>query len=106
MLIRTYSAALQDYRAPEIRYFPAHISPDGRRATVRTRITRPGTQQVVDVQYRLFMKDGQWKVFDVVIDGVSLAANYRTSFDREIRQVGLDGLIERLTGLPPAGPVH
>jgi len=96
MLIRTYSAALQDYREPQIHYFPARLSPDGRQATVRTRITQPGTQLGVDVQYRLFVREGQWKVYDVVIDGVSLAASYRTSFDREIRQVGLDGLIERL----------
>lgn len=104
MLIRTYSAALQDYREPQIRYFPPRLAPSGRHATVRTRITQPGTQLSVDVQYRLMAKDGQWKVYDVVIDGVSLAANYRTSFDREIQQVGLDGLIARLqTRTQPIG---
>ena len=47
----------------------------------------------------LLRADGRWRVYDVVIEGVSFASTYRTSFEQEIRQVGIDGLIERLDEL-------
>jgi phospholipid transport system substrate-binding protein len=42
------------------------------------------------------VKDG-WKVFDVLIDGVSLVTNYRSSFATEIKNNGIDGLVKSLS---------
>ena len=51
----------------------------------------------IPVTYEMHLSDGEWKVYDVSIDGVSLVINYRSSFTKEIRRNGLDGLIERLS---------
>ena len=48
-------------------------------------------------------KSGAWKVQDVAIDGASLVINYRGSFSKEIRENGMDGLIERLNKHNQAG---
>ena len=45
----------------------------------------------------MHLVSGQWKVYDVVIDSISLVANYRTSFNQEIKKTGIDGLIVKLT---------
>ena len=50
----------------------------------------------IPITYSLYLKDGAWKVYDIQIDGISLVANYRTSFNNEIRNKGLDNLIKTL----------
>ncbi len=58
---------------------------------------------VIPVNYALFFRDEQWKVFDVTIEGVSLVQNYRAQFGDIARADGLDALIERVqTGTPGA----
>jgi ABC-type transport system involved in resistance to organic solvents, auxiliary component len=44
----------------------------------------------------MHLKNDAWKVYDVSVDGISLVANYRTSFAKEIRKDGLDKLIAKL----------
>jgi phospholipid transport system substrate-binding protein len=41
-------------------------------------------------------KDSTWKVYDVVVEGVSLVTNYRSSFSEEVSRSGIDGLIKTL----------
>ncbi len=64
---------------------------------VRTRVrTRDGAPPV-PIDYRLYRdRSGQWKVYDVVVDGVSLVSNYRASFANEVRKGGIEGLIRSL----------
>ncbi|MCA1939011.1 MAG: ABC transporter substrate-binding protein, partial [Dechloromonas sp.] len=56
---------------------------------------QPGAQPV-QIDYWLELADGQWKVFDVVVAGISLVTNYREQFAREVRDGGIDGLIASL----------
>jgi phospholipid transport system substrate-binding protein len=49
----------------------------------------------------MYKTDFGWKVYDVVIDGVSLVTNYRSSFSSTIRQKGIDGLIATLAAKDP-----
>jgi len=51
----------------------------------------------IPVDYRLRLNDGKWQVYDIVVDGVSLIINYRSSFQQTIRQQGLDALIRQLS---------
>ena len=44
----------------------------------------------------MHLKNGEWKVYDVVIDAISLVANYRSSFNQEIKKSGIDSLIASL----------
>jgi phospholipid transport system substrate-binding protein len=62
---------------------------------VRTKILRPGAKPAV-VDYRMYKSGGSWKIYNLKVEGISLVTNYRTSFQREIRNGGLDGLIKSM----------
>ncbi len=95
ILVRTYGVALLQYTNEKIRYLPLRGDPASGDVTVRTEVIHPGRAPTA-INYRLHRRKGQWKVYDVTVDGVSLVANYRTSFASEIRAQGLDALIARL----------
>jgi len=96
LLIGTYGNSLAKYSGQEIVYKPVHAADDATRVTVPVEV-QPDDGPAVPIAYRLFQKDsGQWQVFDVSVDGVSLVQNYRGSFQSDIRRNGLDALIERL----------
>ena len=78
-----------------VEYLPDRGNPSSGNVTVRTRVKQPGGPSI-SIDYSLYKKGDEWKVFDVNIDGVSLVTNYRASFASEIRSKGIDGLIGRL----------
>ena len=96
LLVRTYATSLNEYSDQKIIYLPFRAGKDESQAMVRTEIEQPGGFPI-PIDYRLHQSASEWKVFDVVIDGVSLVTNYRSSFAKEIRQAGLDGLIDTLS---------
>lgn len=96
LLVRTYAKALLEYTEQEIKYLPFHADENAKRVTVRTEIAQPGGVNI-PINYSMFLsRSGKWKVYDISVDGVSLVTNYRTSFASEIRQGGIDKLLERL----------
>jgi phospholipid transport system substrate-binding protein len=96
LLLRTYATALSKYRNQTIDYKPLRSQPGDTDVTVKTEILQPGGQPVA-VDYALEKNGDGWKVYDIVIEGVSLVTNYRSQFSNEIKQSGLDGLIEKLS---------
>jgi len=96
MLVRTYGVALLNYSGQEIKYLPVKASSDDKRVTVQTRVSEVKSGPEIPVDYRLVQNSNSWKVYDVVIDGMSLVSNYRSSFSGEIRRSGIDGLIKTL----------
>jgi phospholipid transport system substrate-binding protein len=68
---------------------------DGAYATVRSRILT-GRRTDVALDYRLHRADGRWRVYDVLIDGVSFVSTYRSEFNRVIQGSSFDELIDRL----------
>ncbi len=95
LVLRTYATALSKYRNQTIEYKPLRSQPGDKEATVKTLILQPGGQPV-GVDYSLENSAGNWKVYDIVIEGVSLVTNYRGQFATEIKQSGIDGLIQKL----------
>lgn len=95
LLVRTYSSALAKYRNQTIEYKPLRAAAGDNDVTVKTEIIQPGGPSV-PVDYTLEKRDDGWKVYDVVIEGVSLVTNYRGQFANEIKQGGMDGLIQKL----------
>jgi phospholipid transport system substrate-binding protein len=65
------------------------------RASVKTVLIRKGGDEL-PVDYRLTADGGAWKISDVVVDGVSLAGNFRAQFDKTIRASSYDGLVQRI----------
>ena len=95
LMLRTYATALGKYRNQTINYKPLRAEPSDKEVTVKTEIVQPGGQPIA-VDYSLEKTGEAWKVYDIVIEGVSLVTNYRGQFSNEIRQSGLDGLIQKL----------
>ena len=95
LLIRTYATALSKYKNQTIEYKPLRMAEGAVTASVKTAILQPGGQPIA-VDYSLEKKTDAWKVYDIVIEGVSLVTNYRSQFAQEIRQNGLDSLIKKL----------
>ena len=95
MLLRTYAIALGKYKDQEINFKPLRMEPTDQKATVKTQIMQDGAQPI-SVDYTLAKKDDKWKVFDIVIEGVSLVTNYRSQFASEIKNNGIDSLISKL----------
>lgn len=101
LLIRSYVAAMTSYAdqivatKERIKYLPSRYKSGDKKASVRANIALDNGQ-AVEVQYQLYKGDGRWRIYDIVIEGVSLAITYRTSFGEQIRQDGIDHLITEL----------
>ncbi len=93
LLERSYVARIEQFSGERIVY-PAE-SVDGRYATVRSKIvTRRNAEIAVD--YRLLVRDGRWRAYDVLVDGVSFVATFRSAFERIIQQSSYAGLVDKL----------
>ena len=95
MLVRTYSNAISAYEGQEMKVLPSRVKPGDSDATVRNQFIRPGGKPVL-VDYSMRKTDKGWKIYDIVIEGVSLVLTYRSEFDAVVKQEGIDGLIKRL----------
>lgn len=96
LLVRTYSTSLTQFRNQTIEVKPMKMVAGDTEVVVKTLINQPGGQPI-PIDYSMENSSGGWKVFDVLIDGVSLVTNYRSSFNTEIQKNGIDGLIKSLS---------
>jgi len=93
LLERSYLSKIELYNGEKIAYLGDSIDGDG--ATVRTKIvTRQGTE--VPVDYKMYRQGDRWLVYDVVIEGVSLIANYRTQFNKIIQTSSYQELVRKM----------
>ncbi|MEO5677266.1 MAG: ABC transporter substrate-binding protein, partial [Usitatibacter sp.] len=95
LLVRTYSASLSAYRNQTIEVKPAKMNAQDKDVVVRTAVLQPGGPPI-PIDYAMEKGDSGWKVYDVVIDGVSLVTTYRGSFNDQIQKGGIDGLVKTL----------
>ncbi len=101
LLVRTYSRAFVEFKDWSIRYLPIEMEGEATKVIVKTEVLQPGLQPVA-VNYRMFLSNGEWKAYDIMIEGVSLVTNYRTTFSNEIQTKGsltavIDSLAKRNT---------
>jgi phospholipid transport system substrate-binding protein len=95
MLVRTYSNAIEAYQGQTLKVLPARGKQDPEDTVVRTQFVRAGGQPLT-IEFHMRQADKAWKVYDIVVEGVSLVMTYRSEFDAVVKQEGLDGLIKRL----------
>jgi len=96
LLVRTYSRAFVEFNNWSIRFLPIVMESGATKIIVKTEVTQP-SQQPVEVSYRMQQNKGEWKVYDIMIDGVSLVTNYRSSFNEQIKTKGsLSAVIDDL----------
>lgn len=95
-ITRRYAEGLLNYTRGAVKVLPARGGLDEKRTIVRTRVKLDnGKDLSVDFAFRK-TRDGQWKAYDVIVEGISYISNYRNQVDAEISKEGLDGLIKRL----------
>ena len=110
LLVRSYVTAMSSYiddlvsENNMIDFQPSHYQPGDRKASVRANIALGG-RAPAEVQYQLYYT-GQWKIYDILIEGISLALTYRTSFGEQIKREGLDNLIAQLAERNRRGEVE
>lgn len=96
LLTNTYSYAFSEYK-PEtvIEYRPFRMRAGDTDAVVRSLI-RTGSRDPIQLDYHLEKEDGGWKVVDLNVLGARLVENYKNTFNTEITNNGVDGLIKSL----------
>jgi phospholipid transport system substrate-binding protein len=95
LLVRTYSSALSSYRNQVIDFKPLRTQAADAEVIVRSEVKQPGGEPV-SIDYSMEKTSSGWKVYDVVVGGVSLVTTYRDTFTNEVRNNGIDGLIKAL----------
>ena len=95
LLVRTYASALAAYSEQKLDFRPLRAKATDTDVTVNVRVLQPGAQPVT-LDYSMEKTANGWKVYDVMVGGVSLVANYRTEFANTVRASGIDGLIKDL----------
>lgn len=95
LLISTYAKSLAKYSGEEVVYKPARAGTRDGTVVVPTKVTGSGGPPI-PIDYRMHNEAGRWKVYDLVIDNVSMISSYRGQFRNVIGRSGIDGLIQEL----------
>jgi len=93
LLENSYASKLESYSDEKINYTNEMIK--GKYALVKTEVVRPSSTIAVD--YKLIQENGDWRVYDFVIEGVSMIRNYRSQFTKIIRKDSYEILVQKLT---------
>lgn len=93
LLERAYVGKIEAYSDEKIVYTSEAV--DGTYASVRSRVvSRRRGETALD--YRLHLMNGRWRVYDILVDGVSFVSTFRVQFDRVIQSSSYQDLVERL----------
>jgi phospholipid transport system substrate-binding protein len=95
LMLRTYSARVVGTQRPKIAYgTPVELAVD--RCEIPTRVITSSSNEPIAVVYRLIKLPAGWRIYDVLIEGVSFVANYRAQFDQIIQRGGAPAVIRAL----------
>jgi len=92
LIENSYIGKLDSYTNEKVDYTGEKL--DGRKAVVETLIIT--TSADIPVDYRVYQKGGQWLIYDVIIEGVSLISNYRSSYQEIMKNEGFEGLLTKM----------
>jgi phospholipid transport system substrate-binding protein len=95
LLVKTYSTALSGYKDQSIEIKPFRADPKETDVIVKSSIAG-GAGGKIPLDYAMEKQASGWKIYDVLVDGVSLVTNYRSSFNQQVQQGGVDSLIKSL----------
>jgi phospholipid transport system substrate-binding protein len=95
LLVRTYATALLEYSNQAVEVLPLRGDAQATEVVVRTEVKQPGAYPI-PINYSMNVEGGDWKVYDVTIDGISLVASYRSTFGNEAARGGVQRVIALL----------
>jgi phospholipid transport system substrate-binding protein len=87
-----YAEKIEGYSGQQVVYLSERI--EGSYAEVRSELRSEKT--TIPLDYRLLLKEGRWHVYDLIADGVSLVKNYRSQFQKVIRDSSYQELVKKL----------
>ena len=95
MLLRTYTKPLVEHAHQPISVLSSHIHRETK-VTVYTEIKVGDGQPALPVNYSFRLVNGEWRMYDLVVEGLSFVKNFRSTVSQEINETSLDAVIERL----------
>lgn len=101
IMVNTYFDLLKNYNNEEVIYGKEQIKKN-KYAIVDTKVISEGKK--IPVRYRLIKVEQNWKIYDFIVEGVSIVSSYRTSYKPIIKQKGLQGLLEEMNKTVNAAP--
>jgi phospholipid transport system substrate-binding protein len=98
LLIGHYYITLNDYKKHDLKFLPIQEKElDGKKIIiVKSTINNKTTKKTLYIDYRLINRNGQWKVYDIVVEGVSLLKAYQAQLKNRIRKYGLKKVTEEI----------
>jgi phospholipid transport system substrate-binding protein len=95
LVIRTYASPLAEYSDETVKFLPVRGSTEGRFLRVNSIIVRSGGQNI-PLSYNLVSKNGQWKIYDLSVEGVSLLQSFRSQFEQVLQNSTIKDLIVQM----------
>jgi phospholipid transport system substrate-binding protein len=96
LLVNTYASAFTSYKDQTVDVKPFRMEPGDVDVVVKTAVNQSNGQSPISIDYSMEKTDSGWKVYDFTVEGVRLVQNYRNTFNTEVQQRGIDGLIKTL----------
>lgn len=105
MLIRSYANALLDNTdSSKVVWKPSRVDSGSNEATVHTELVKDdGTKY--PISFSVHKVDGDWKIYDITVNNISLALNFRSQITADVKRSGLDAVIKRMQHTQMQGPV-
>ncbi len=96
MLVRTYASALAEYKDETIRFYPVRGGYQGKdNVKVDSTIIRTDGPSIA-VGYRLILRGSEWKLYDLIVEGVSMLESFRSQFADQLSRGNMQDLIQKL----------
>lgn len=97
ILVRTYASALEDYTDETVRFFPVRGGIGGKSSiTVNSQIVRSDGPSI-SVNYQMVRSGSQWKLYDLIVEGVSMLESFRSQFGDVLSQGNMADLLRKLS---------
>lgn len=97
MLVHSYANALVEYHnSIKAEWQPLRMAPDAKDVTVQSKLVRTNGKPPLPIGFAMRLKDGEWKVYDIIIENLSLIQSFRGQIGSEIKRTSLDALIQKL----------
>jgi phospholipid transport system substrate-binding protein len=95
LVIRTYSSPLAEYSDEKVKFLPLRGPLNGRFIQVNSVVVR-GNGPNIPLSYSLVSKKGQWKIYDLSVEGVSLLQSFRSQFGQVLQTSNMQELISKM----------
>ena len=95
LVVRTYATSLNKYNNEIIEFFPMQTSASSTRIQISSKIHRLNKEDL-RVDYRLISNNSTWKLYDVIIEGVSILKGFQAQFSEHIRNNGLKAVTQEI----------